>query len=174
MPQPYNNTGPASTDRLFMVGFEGTCVTPELERFLDRYTPTGFVVFSRNIENPGQLRSLTGEISEYYEERMGSSPLFAIDQEGGTVCRLRPPHFYALPGAMAMGQEPSGELAAKAGNYIGRQLAALGVHVDFAPVLDLNSNRSNPQLGLRSFGSEPTHVMNRALRFAEGMMKTAS
>jgi len=155
-----------------MVGFEGTSLTAEFESFLRIYQPLGIIFFSRNIRNPSQLKTLIDDINECIAETGRTRIIFGIDQEGGIVNRLNPPNFYALPGAMALGRDKSGHLAERAGSYTGRQLSALGIYMDFAPVVDLNTNPYNPQLGLRSFGSDPNYVGYMGQQFSLGLMKT--
>jgi len=167
-----SNSIPTGCVIFFMVGFEDTVLTRELETFIEQYLPLGVVLFTRNNRDPEQLKTLINDISILTTELGYSKFLFSIDQEGGTVTRFRPPFFFSLPGAMALGMDTSGNMAALAANYTGRQLGFFGIDIDFAPVLDLNSNPYNPQLGLRSFGSQPELTGKIAGRFMDGLLKT--
>ena len=93
--------------------------------------------------------------------------MLAIDQEGGIVYRLG--SGTALPGNMAIGATNDPKLAKEAGQIIGRELSALGLNVDFAPVLDTNNNPQNPVIGLRSFSSDPNRVAYLGIPMMKGI-----
>ncbi len=99
------------------------------------------------------------------------TPLWiAIDQEGGRVQRVREPATVWPPMmSLAHCQENASQLAEKVGEAMGRELAALGFDIDFAPVLDVHSNPANPIIGDRAFGSDPQEAASRALAFARGL-----
>lgn len=128
------------------------------------------VLFSRNVESTAQWAALIEEIALAFPP--GLPPIVAVDQEGGAVQRLKPP---AIPEATRV--PPMGELAARLdaegfeaiGAAMGGQLAALGVNVDFAPVLDVDTNPLNPIIGARAFGKTPEAVIARGLAFARGL-----
>ena len=75
----------------------------------------------------------------------------------------------ALPGNMAIGATNDPKLAKEAGQIIGRELSALGLNVDFAPVLDTNNNPQNPVIGLRSFSSDPNRVAYLGIPMMKGI-----
>jgi beta-N-acetylhexosaminidase len=95
-------------------------------------------------------------------------PLIAIDQEGGRVARLGAP-VLLLPPMARLSALGDADLTRRAGALLGRQLAALGFSMDFAPVLDVNTNPHNPVIGDRAFGDRPEVVIEQALAFAEGL-----
>ncbi len=151
--------------QLFMVGFMGTSVTPELASFIKEYKPGGVILFSRNLESVGQIVELTNELQRCSPR---SPLLISIDQEGGRVSRL-PRGFTIFPPCELLGRCNSGELAYAAAATIAKELKAVGVNMNMAPVLDVNSNPDNPVIGDRAFGSTPDVVGEMALVTAAGL-----
>jgi beta-N-acetylhexosaminidase len=140
--------------QLFMVGFHGTSVTPDLASFIKEYRPGGVILFSRNLESVEQMVDLTNDL----QARSPHSPLvISIDQEGGRVSRL-PKSFTIFPPCGLLGRCNSAELAYAAGATIAKELRAVGVNMNTAPVLDVNSNPANPVIGDRAFGATPDLV----------------
>ena len=123
----------------------------------------GFILFNRNCRDLSQIRSLCHSLS-----LTADLPLIAIDEEGGGVHRLPPPltHF---PAAAVIGQTGKPGLAERVGRATAAELALLGINLDFAPVLDVASNPTNPIIGDRSFGSTPDQVIAMALAWSEGL-----
>lgn len=140
--------------QLFMVGFLGTSVTPEWAGFLKEYTPGGIILFSRNLESIDQIVELTNHLQKLSPR---SPLLISIDQEGGRVSRL-PKHFTIFPPCDLLGRCNSYELAYAAAAVTAAELKCVGINMNMAPVLDVNSNPSNPIIGDRSFGSTPVTV----------------
>lgn len=155
--------------QLFVVGFEGTALPRRVGRLVDEWGLGGVIYFSRNVETPSQTRALSDRLQSR-AEAAGVPPLFvAIDQEGGPVSRLR--WGTTLPSAMALGATRDEALARAAGEAVGAELRSLGVNVDFAPVLDVNNNPSNPVIGVRSFGEDPALVGALGSRVAAGIQE---
>ncbi|WP_164828461.1 glycoside hydrolase family 3 protein, partial [Streptococcus sp. DD11] len=146
-----------------------TELNKEVAEAIDKYDFGGVILFAENVKGTAQTLSLTQALQEAAisnKAQNGSLPLLlAIDQEGGIVYRLG--SGTALPGNMAVGATRDPELAKEAGQIIGRELSALGLNVDFAPVFDTNNNPQNPIIGLRSFSSDPQVVA----RLGAAMMK---
>ena len=156
---------------LLVVGFHGLEVSDSLRAFVAEGAPAGVILFARNVGSTAQVAALTRELRALWPAA-GPPPMIAIDQEGGPVRRLRAPRcpdVLPLPSAreVAAHDDPAWtrELAAIAG----AQLAALGIGVDFAPVLDVDSNPANPVIGQRAFGADPEGVAEQALAFARGL-----
>ncbi len=141
----------------FMAGFDGWELTPELERYLAEYKIGNIILFKRNVRDNGQLRRLCADIQRCVLANTGRGALIAIDQEGGSVVRLGE-DAVNVPGAMAVAAAGGPELAREAGRMTGRQLRALGVNFDFAPVMDVNCDPANPVIGVRSYGDTPEQV----------------
>jgi beta-N-acetylhexosaminidase len=148
-----------------MMGFLGTCVTPDLAAFLKQYRPGGVILFSRNLESPEQIVELTNDLQRCSPH---SPLLISIDQEGGRVSRL-PKGFTIFPPCEVLGRCNSGTLAYAAAATIAKELRAVGINMNMAPVLDVNSNPDNPVIGDRAFGSSPELVSQLALATVDGL-----
>ncbi|HTQ02480.1 MAG TPA: beta-N-acetylhexosaminidase [Polyangiaceae bacterium] len=150
--------------RLLNVGFPGTTLDAETARLLELGVG-GVVLFARNVEAPSQVAELTAAL-----KRGASAPLVvAVDQEGGSVARLRA-GFTRLPPFRALGDAGDPELARAVGALVGTELRAVGVDWNFAPVLDVDTNPENPVIGTRALGADPERVASIALAFAAGML----
>jgi beta-N-acetylhexosaminidase len=171
--------------QLLWIGFEGTSVAPELRGRLERGEAGATIVFKRNLAIAGaggdercDLAALV-ELNHALHRRApdGTPAWIAVDQEGGRVQRVRAPATVwpamdrhdqlpaQLPAAAAL------RLAGEVGEAMGRELAALGFDIDFAPVLDVHTNPANPIIGDRAFGRDAEAVGHRALAFADGLRR---
>lgn len=142
-------------------GCSGPKLTAEERAFFRDADPAGYILFGRNCENPGQLRALTDELRALHgRDRL----LVSIDQEGGRVARLRPPHWAAYPAGEAFDRlyqlAPASAIeAARAGaKAMALELSAMGITVDYHPPLDLRQKGAHDVIGDRSLGSEPMQV----------------
>ncbi|MBS6536991.1 MAG: LPXTG cell wall anchor domain-containing protein [Streptococcus parasanguinis] len=148
-----------------------TKVNAEVAEAIDKYDFGGVILFAENVKETKQTLALTQDMQKAAIENKannGKIPLLlAIDQEGGIVYRLG--SGTALPGNMAIGATNDPKLAKEAGQIIGRELSALGLNVDFAPVLDTNNNPQNPVIGLRSFSSDPNRVAYLGIPMMKGI-----
>jgi beta-N-acetylhexosaminidase len=151
--------------QLFMVGFTGTSVTADLASFIKEWKPGGVILFSRNLESVDQIVQLTNDLQRCSSH---SPLLIAIDQEGGRVSRL-PKGFTIFPPCGVLGRCNSTELAYAAAATIAKELRAVGVNMNMAPVLDVNSNPDNPVIGDRAFGSTPEIVSELGWATAAGL-----
>jgi beta-N-acetylhexosaminidase len=152
---------------LLMLAWDGQDVPSWLAaRFRDR-PPAGVTLFRHhNVGSPTQLRELTDALQA--DAPAGRPFLVAADQEGGQFLALgEGPTAFA--GAMALGAAASAELAERVGLATGRELAALGVNVAYAPVLDVATNPANRSLGTRSFGSDPAAVAELGSAVVRGL-----
>jgi len=150
--------------RLLTLGFPGKTLDAETARLL-ALGVGGVVLFSRNVGEPGQVAELTAAL-----KRSASVPLLvAVDQEGGSVARLRS-GFTRLPPFRALGAAGDPELARELGRLVGSELRAVGIDWNFAPVLDVDTNPANPVIGARALGSDPERVARLAIEFAAGML----
>jgi len=148
-----------------MVGFLGTSVSPDVASFLKEYKPGGVILFSRNLESVEQMVNLTNGLQACSPH---SPLLISIDQEGGRVSRL-PKGFTIFPPCDLLGRCNSTELAYAAAATIAKELRAVGVNMNMAPVLDVNSNPDNPVIGDRAFGATPDVVCELGLATAAGL-----
>jgi beta-N-acetylhexosaminidase len=152
--------------QLLVCGFEGTELPDDLAADLANGLRGGVILFKRNLTTPDRVHELCGSIARSAPADL--PPFIAIDQEGGRVARLGPP-VTKLPPMRVLGEIGDPELVRRAGAVLGAELAALGFNVDFAPVLDVDSNPHNPIIGDRAFGSHPDDVARLGSAFAEGL-----
>ncbi|MFE4197883.1 glycoside hydrolase family 3 protein [Paenarthrobacter sp. NPDC056912] len=129
-----------------------------------------YFAWSGNTNNPQQVAGLSNGLQRVATGEDGSGiPLaVTIDQEGGLVARIGAPAT-VLPGNMALGAAADRDLARAQGEILGSEMRAMGINVDFAPVLDLNSNPDNPVIGIRSMGEDPGLVSTLGVAQIEGM-----
>jgi len=162
--------------RCVFVGINGTTPAPaELE--LVRRGVGGVILFARNVAEPAQVAELTRNL-----KAAAPGPLLiCVDQEGGRVQRLRPPHWTAWPSMRRLGEiDQQGGLdgmsgtaiAERMGEMIARELAACGIDVDFAPVMDVDTNPDNPVIGDRSFSRDPRRVARLGVALAQGLERS--
>lgn len=155
-------------------GSNGTTeMTEELETMFDTIHPGGVILFARDISAIDQLVTLTDDLQKKgaFESSDTHYPLFiSIDQEGGLIGRL--PFGPRMPGNMALGAAGSEELTYAVAREIGRELASLGINMNFAPVLDVETNQDNPVIGVRSFGGDPHLVADHGDAYIRGMQET--
>ena len=151
--------------QLFMLGFHGTEPAKELRDLCKTYHPGGVILFSRNLEDPEQAAHLTNALQKLAPKM---PLLVSIDQEGGRVARL-PKGFTVFPGQGALGQAGTAELAYAFAEVTALELRAIGVNMDLAPVLDVNTNPSNPIIGDRAFGPDPELVETLGLAVTAGL-----
>jgi beta-N-acetylhexosaminidase len=152
-----------------LLAFHGKETSPEIIVAIQNYRPAGLTFFrSLNVDNPTQVRQLTDSLQRLARE-FGLPPLLiATDQEGGQLMAVGE-GTTPLPGNMALGATGSVELARKAGGVLGRELAAMGINVNYAPSCDVNINPQNPVIGIRSFGEDPAAVAQLAAAMIEGI-----
>jgi beta-N-acetylhexosaminidase len=128
--------------------------SPEIISAFKKYSPSGISLFrSLNIGTLAQLKELNASLQRIARELGLPLLIIATDQEGGQLMAVG--DGTPLPGNMAIGATRSKELARKAGEVLGREMAALGINVNYAPCADVNINPNNPVVGIRSFGEDP-------------------
>jgi beta-N-acetylhexosaminidase len=156
--------------RCVFVGIQGTTpTTAELD--LVRRGAGGVILFKRNIIDPTQV----AELSRTLKAAAPGPLLICVDQEGGRVQRLRPPHWTGWPSMRRIGDiDRQGGIdgmngtavAEKLGELMARELSACGIDLDFAPVLDVDTNPDNPVIGDRSFSRDPRRVARLGIALA--------
>ena len=156
--------------RAFISGCSGHELTSEEVAFFAASEPWGLILFRRNVDSPEQLRRLTAA----FRDAVGrtDAPVL-VDQEGGRVQRLGPPHWPAYPPAAAYAglEGTAGAEAARLGaRLIAADLAGCGIDVDCAPVLDLALPGTTAAIGNRTFGATPDRVATLGRAFADGLM----
>lgn len=148
---------------MFMVGFSGTDVS-SIRHLIENYGIGGVILFGRNVRHPFHVAELIREL-----QALSPIPLFiATDQEGGRVQRLKE-GFTSFPSLKQLGLTDSEELAYRYGLVQARELNAVGVNVNLAPVLDVLTNPGNPVIGDRSLGSDFRRVAILGSRIILGL-----
>ncbi|MES2204876.1 MAG: beta-N-acetylhexosaminidase [Pseudomonadota bacterium] len=148
-----------------------TTLAVEEKKFLEHRLLAGIVLFARNYENPEQLANLLEEV-----RAINPKLLFAVDQEGGRVQRFKAP-FTLLPAMQQLGniylldEEKGKQLARDCAWLVGNELAAFGIHINFAPVLDIDLGL-NKVIGDRAFGKSTNVITAMGGAYFEGMHST--
>jgi beta-N-acetylhexosaminidase len=154
-------------------GCSGLVLTDEERSFFARENPLGFILFARNCKNPVQVQLLVEELKKTVPHR---TPLVLIDQEGGRVARLRPPHWRDYPAARTLADlaEKNVQHAAEAiylnSRLIAEELTYLGINVDCLPLADVPVEGSHDIIGDRAYGNDPERVALLAREAAQGLM----
>jgi beta-N-acetylhexosaminidase len=140
--------------RFAIVGFTGHTVPAGLRELVAEFDLGGVVYFARNIVDPAQVAELSREIAALAREW----PLWiAVDQEGGRVARLKAP-FTEWPPALTLGRSGDEGLAARFARALAAELAAVGINLNHAPVLDVLTRASNPAIGDRALAERADDV----------------
>ncbi|HEY4389941.1 MAG TPA: beta-N-acetylhexosaminidase [Paenibacillus sp.] len=154
--------------QLFIVGMDGTTSNDSIRELLQQQHVGGVIFYKNNIENTKQALSLFNQLKQ--ENRDNPVPLFlSVDEEGGRVSRM-PVEYTKLPAAAKIGAGGDAKAAEELGDIIGTELAGFGLNLDFAPVLDVNSNPDNPVIGDRSYSSSAQAVSEMGLAEMKGLI----
>ena len=158
--------------RAFICGLAGPTLSADEERFLREAEPWGLILFARNIQSPGQLVRLTASV----RNALGRNAAILVDQEGGRVQRLGPPHWPSYPPGATYGRiyDQSAEKAGRAA-YIGARLMAadllaVGIDVDCLPIADVRVAGASDVIGDRAYGETPEKVAAIARCVAAGLL----
>jgi len=153
--------------QMVLVGLEGYENDAHSKDLIKNYQVGGFILFKRNIRDAGQVKELIYSLKE--SNAVNKAPLFlSIDEEGGTISRL-PEEFASIPASGKIGEMNDPAISYQVGNIIGEELQLLGFNMDFAPVLDIDSNPQNPVIGERAFGSQPDLVSRLGIQTIKGL-----
>lgn len=156
--------------QLLIIGFEDSVMNDVTKRMIEEYKIGGFILFARNIVDENQLLNLINDLKTTNTEN--PVPLFiSIDEEGGKVSRL-PKAFKRLPESKVLGDINNPDLSYEYGQLLGNRLNKVGINLNFAPVLDINSNPKNPVIGNRSFGSTTEVVIQNGISVLKGLEST--
>jgi beta-N-acetylhexosaminidase len=150
--------------RAAIVGIAGAALAAEEAALFRRRRPLGVILFRRNVESPAQLRALAGAI----REELGPAAPILVDQEGGRVARLRPPHWpaYEPPATFEGGPAAAAESQAAT---IGADCAAAGLDVVCAPCLDLRLPDAHAVIGDRAFSADPAEIARLGAAWVRGL-----
>jgi beta-N-acetylhexosaminidase len=166
-------TGRPDQPRAVIFGCSGPSLTTDERRFFSDASPAGFILFERNCREPRQVMQLVAELKEITG---GARTPVLIDQEGGRVQRLKPPHWRDAPPASVFGRLAENDLALGLeavelnARLIAAELTALGINVDCAPVVDVPGPDAHDVIGERAFGDDPETVAALGRAAAEGFL----
>ena len=155
-----------------ILGCSGPRLTADERAFFAAARPWGFILFRRNVEHPAQVKALVAELREAVGRP--DAPVL-VDQEGGRVQRLGPPHWPKYPPARAWAEaaadaDEAAQLAWLGGRLIAHDLQQVGVTVDCAPVLDVPTPGAHDIIGDRALAGKPAEVARLGRAVAEGLM----
>jgi len=154
--------------RAAIFGCAGLALSDAERDFFRATNPLGFILFQRNCAGPDQVRALVAALRDCVGA--ADAPVL-IDQEGGRVARLKPPHWQNYPSAATLAAAASPrEAAFLASRLIAHDLAMLGITVDCAPVLDLAIAGADPIVGDRAFGAAPAQVSELGRAACDGLL----
>lgn len=149
--------------QLMVVGFQSKSVDDHIKKMITNYHVGGIILYDRNMETPEQVASLTNELQQLALNTDRQIPLMlSIDQEGGKIVRMRE-HVTPIPSQQQLGLKGDSQLIYDTAYRTGKELTAMGIHVNFAPVLDLSDTDS------RSFGTDPQKVNQFGQQVVEGL-----
>ena len=155
-------------------GLAGAALSAEENAFFRDVKPWGFILFARNIQDPDQVRALVASLRDTVGD--ARAPVL-IDQEGGRVARLKPPHWRPRPPGARFGQAyaESAEKAREAtylnARLIAHDLASLGINVDCLPVLDVPQPGAHDVIGDRAFAADPAVIIDLGRTQIEGLLE---
>ncbi|MFL0246030.1 beta-N-acetylhexosaminidase [Candidatus Clostridium stratigraminis] len=153
--------------QLVIAGIDGYTNDEHSSELIEKYKVGGFILLGQNIKDANQALALINSLKS--SNSKNKIPLFlGIDEEGGRITRM-PAEFSKLPTNKAIGQKNNGDLSYNIGGILGEELTAFGLNLDFAPVLDINSNPQNPIIGDRSFGSKADLVSTLGISTMKGI-----
>ncbi len=155
----------AGAGHRIICGFDGTTLTPELKDLLREVRPLGLILFARNIPSAAEVAEFNRELKAF---RRDEPLLLCVDQEGGRVARVKAPATL-WPPMRTLGERDDPKLAQQLGAALAREMRALNFDVDFAPVLDVDTNPQNPIIGDRAIASHPSVVARLGAAFVRGM-----
>lgn len=155
--------------QVLLAGFSGPRIPRDLAQDVEAGRVGGVIFFSRNVESPAQLRDVIAHLRRL--EPADAPLLIAVDQEGGRVARLRDP-WATWPPARTLGEHRDPDLARTFGEALGVQLRREGFNLDFAPVVDVDSNPLNPVIGDRSLSDTSQVVADLGAAVVRGLQGT--
>ncbi len=153
--------------QMVIAGIEDEAPGENTHTLLKQYHVGGFILFSKNLKNANQSLQLINSLKEI--NSTNPIPLFiSVDEEGGRVSRL-PQEIIKMPSSQSIGNKNSVLLSYQVGKTLAKKLKAFGFNMNYAPVLDINSNPKNPVIGNRAFGSTPEIVTDMGISVMKGL-----
>ncbi|MBK5242643.1 beta-N-acetylhexosaminidase [Clostridium sp.] len=153
--------------QMLVVGIEGYDLNENTKSLIEKYKVGGVILFSNNVQDTNQLLNLLNSLKS--ENLKNKIPLFlSVDEEGGKVTRM-PKEFKKFPTNKAIGKINDAVLSNRIGSTLALEIGSFGFNMNFAPVLDVNSNSKNPVIGDRSFGADVNIVSNLGIQTMKGI-----
>lgn len=153
--------------QLMIVGLEGTSMQEDAREMVESHRIGGFILYKNNITSVSQTVKLLNELKSANQSH--PAPLWlSVDQEGGKVSRM-PQELISLPSARKVAAEKNLDYAYAVGEALGTEVASLGFNMNFAPVLDIDSNPNNPVIGDRAYGRTPESVIDTGIAVMKGL-----
>ncbi|WP_025785350.1 beta-N-acetylhexosaminidase [Sporosarcina sp. D27] len=153
--------------QLVIAGIDGTAINKASQQLIEHYQIGGVIFYANNVGTPDQTVQFVNSLKIANQNNL--LPLFtSIDQEGGRVARL-PKQVAKLPRSATIGKTNDPDYAFNIGRILGKQLTQFGFNMNFAPVLDVNSNPNNPVIGDRSFSADPNVVSTLGIQTMKGI-----
>lgn len=152
--------------QMIFAGVEGTIFSEETKRLVSMDKVGGLIFYKNNLKDVNETTALLNAIKKESENE--KFPLFlGVDQEGGRISRL--PGLSKLPTNKEIGKLNDSSYSYRVGAHLGKEMNAFGFNLDFAPVLDVNSNPKNPVIGDRSFGNDADIVSKLGIQTMKGI-----
>lgn len=153
--------------QMILAGIEGKSINETSRKMITELQVGGIILYKDNFSDINGSIKLVNELK--LANKGNTAPLFiSVDQEGGKVSRL-PKDFAAIPSNAKVGRTDDATIAEEMGSLLARELNTMGFNVNFAPVLDINSNPNNPVIGVRSFGNTPELVSKLGIAEMNGL-----
>jgi beta-N-acetylhexosaminidase len=153
--------------QMFIIGLEGHTMDDSAIEMLEKYKVGGFILLGENIDNSMQLLHIINELKS--TNKKNKIPLFiSVDEEGGKISRM-PDELKKIPTNRIIGQKNDKEFSYNIGSIIAEEIKSFGFNINFAPVLDIDSNPNNPVIGDRSYGSNEKIVSDLGIQTMKGI-----
>lgn len=156
--------------QMIMIGVEGKTMDQTAERLIKERHVGGVIFYQSNLNSIAEAVKLINDLKA--ANRTNETPLFlAVDQEGGKINRM-PADFEKIPDSRTVGKSNDASMAKALGGLLADELRAIGLNLNFAPVLDIDSNPKNPVIGVRSFGNNAELVAKMGAAEMQGLQES--
>ncbi len=151
---------------LIIAGMEGNTANIQTKKMIQNQYVGGVIFYKNNVSTPKGLVTYVNQLKTW-NRKNPTSLIISVDQEGGKVSRL--PGLAKFPNASVIGKSNNVTNISDIGRYLGKASKVMGMNVDYAPVLDINSNPNNPVIGVRSYGASANVVSRTGIKVMKGI-----